>query len=556
MKRQALVVGINRYPCHKNSPKSPAAHLKTAASDAKVVARMLELYGNFEVKRLPSKSDISQLDEKEVIRAEELQQAITELFNPQENIPNTALLYFAGHGWREIYENGETEGFLATSDLNPRRKKYGVSLKWLRQLLQNSCVQQQIVWLDCGYSGELFNFNEREIGTGLTHELWKNEPRRNEGHEEGQEVKRVSESSCVSPIGNQDRCWITATQASERANTIQGRGVLTQALVSSLEPNQDDGGRRVTSDRIIEMIEERVRNNRFNQNPMFYTTGAPIILTGIRGTRWNYQHRLEHLWSETADWFSIGGQDLLIKHTYYHISNYFFGNSRNTGKAQSYKAAIETALEVTFPDDWWKNQKSIENLHESLKCLCGAVFCGQNEFGDRHITIGSAYLIALMAYADVFGNTNKLTDEIDLSQFKQLDFPLFPLQEPEQARLSAKALYDLFFCLFEACQNKESEFRQIFFNKEGNKFTIEFTRGADEPKKEGGLSLAEKLPRMLGKDSVPTPKLTNTTSAILRLWRCMLISKDGFMSPGTIYMEKQQLIVSSSFTREITKSCH
>jgi hypothetical protein len=543
MKRQALVVGINRYPFYKDSHTSPAAHLKTAATDAEAVARILELYGNFEVKRLPSKSDVSQLDQTGLIRAEELQQAITELFNPQENIPNTALLYFAGHGWRNEYDNGETEGFLATSDLCPRRKRnYGVSLKWLRELLQNSCVQQQIVWLDCGYSGELFNFKEQEIGTGLTQ---IHEKTNHEGHE-GHEVKRVSESSWVSPIGKQDRCWITATQASERANTIQGSGVLTQALVCSLEPNQHDA-KQTTSVSIIKMIQERFRNKNVNQNPMFHRTGAPIILTGIRGTRWNYQHRLEHLWSETADWFTVdAGDDVVMKHNANKISNYFLGNSPDADQANSYKQNVENALNVNFPDSWWNNQESIETLHEALKCLCGAVFCGEVQSG-RPISIGAAYLIALMAYAEVFSDETNLTHNIDLSILTDINAQLFPVQKPDIAKSTAKALYDLFFCLFTACETGESQFGQIFFNETGNRFTIEFTRGANETGQDGRLSLAQQLPQMLTEYSVPTPiELTNTKSAILRLWRYMLISQNGFMSPGVVYMERNQLFVAST----------
>lgn len=506
MKRQALVVGINRYPCFKDSHSSKAAHLETAASDAEAVARILELYGNFEVKRLPGRSDISQIDQTGLIQAEELKQTITELFNPQNT--NTALLYFAGHGWRNEYENGETEGFLATSDLNPRRKKYGVSLKWLRELLQNSGVKEQIVWLDCGYSGELFNFNEQEIG-------------------------------------NQDRCWITATQASERANTIQGRGVLTQALVSSLEPNQHDA-KQTTSLSIIEMIQERVRNNRFNQNPMFHRTGAPIILTGIRGTRWNYQHRLDQLWSETADWFAVNDPDILMKHTANYISNYFLVNSPDAEKANSYKENVKNALNVNFPASWWNNKDSIETLHEALKCLCGAVFCGEVQSG-RPISIGAAYLIALMAYVEVFSDATNLTNNINLSGLTDINAQLFPVQRPDIAKSTAKALYDLFFCLFTACQTGESEFGQIFFNPTGNKFTIEFTRGANEHGQDGRLSLAQQLPQMLTEDSVPTPiELTNTKSAILRLWRYMLISQNGFMSPGVVYMERNQLFVAST----------
>ena len=45
------------------------------------------------------------------------------------------------------------EGFLATSDSEPDNEKWGISLKNLRELLRDSPVRQQIIWLDC--CGEL-----------------------------------------------------------------------------------------------------------------------------------------------------------------------------------------------------------------------------------------------------------------------------------------------------------------------------------------------------------------------------------------------------------------
>jgi hypothetical protein len=44
--------------------------------------------------------------------------------------------------------------------VNPDKHHWGFSLQDLRQILQDSLVPQQIVWLDCCHSGELFNFQE------------------------------------------------------------------------------------------------------------------------------------------------------------------------------------------------------------------------------------------------------------------------------------------------------------------------------------------------------------------------------------------------------------
>jgi len=159
MNRDALVVGINRYPF--------LSHLSTPAFDAEAIAQMLKKYGCFRVRRFPEIVAYStiQVDPNTVVTAADLENAISQLFLPNGNsIPDTALLFFAGHGLRRQLENTNlTEGYLATSDASPRKEKWGISLKWLRELLQQSPVRQQIVWLDCCNSGELFNFTEDDL---------------------------------------------------------------------------------------------------------------------------------------------------------------------------------------------------------------------------------------------------------------------------------------------------------------------------------------------------------------------------------------------------------
>jgi uncharacterized caspase-like protein len=154
MNRDALVVGINQYPFLKDTPTSKAKHLNTPASDAEAIALRLEEYGGFRVRRLPESIQEEQrrVDPKKLVQGNELYEAIIQLFNPVgDSVPQTALLYFAGHGLRRNL-GGVTEGFLATSDSDPRKNQWGVSLRWLRDLLQKSPVQQQMVWLDCCYS--------------------------------------------------------------------------------------------------------------------------------------------------------------------------------------------------------------------------------------------------------------------------------------------------------------------------------------------------------------------------------------------------------------------
>lgn len=173
MNRDALVVGINRYTSLKNSPTDEGPHLKTAAADAEAIAQRLENYGHFGVRRLPESLINGQLqvDPAGTVTAMELERAIAQLFNPRTpNPPDTALLFFAGHGLRK--EIGVTEGFLAASDSCSRKGMWGVSLTWLRQLLLYSQVRQLIVWLDCCHSGEFFNFAPPDLQIANSQQLY------------------------------------------------------------------------------------------------------------------------------------------------------------------------------------------------------------------------------------------------------------------------------------------------------------------------------------------------------------------------------------------------
>ncbi len=126
--REALVVGINRYPLLKDKNRN-SQHLEKPAADAEAVAQLLEKYGNFRVQRLPEvhlegKRGVDRdPPPHNLVTVPILEAAIAQLFNPSgKSIPDTALLFFAGHGLRKA--QGEvTEGFLATSDVKPEDEK-------------------------------------------------------------------------------------------------------------------------------------------------------------------------------------------------------------------------------------------------------------------------------------------------------------------------------------------------------------------------------------------------------------------------------------------------
>ncbi|NEU84179.1 caspase family protein, partial [Nostoc sp. UIC 10630] len=247
MKRESLVIGINRYPTLMETPSDSPPHLKAAATDAEAIAQVLETYGNFNVQRLPaySQDGVWCVAPQKLVKKTDLETALVQLFNPSGyEIPDTALVFFAGHGLRKN-QGGVLESFLATSDTYPVGGDWGLSLDWLRKLLQSSPVRQQIVWLDCCYSGELLNFHEADPGI----------------------------------VGGQNRCLIAASRSSELAyEDFSGEhGVFSKALLSALKPENNPEG-WITNYSLVDSINEYLQTGP--QRPIFHNTGGEIILTG------------------------------------------------------------------------------------------------------------------------------------------------------------------------------------------------------------------------------------------------------------------------------------
>ncbi len=244
MSRDALVVGINLYQQGGLQP------LRSPANDAEAIAQRLEQYGHFRIWRLPEFLDpfdnnAHRVAQNQIITVTQLEEALVRLFKPEgEHIPETALFYFSGHGLRK--NRGIQEGYLATSEVNPDNDQWGLSLQWLRRLLQASPVRQQIVWLDCCYSGELLNFEEADPGD------------RSKGS---------------------DRCFIAASREFEvaYAGSVGQHSVLTEALIQALDPTQRANG-VVTNFTITEFLEQHLQ--AATQSPLFANSGGKIILTG------------------------------------------------------------------------------------------------------------------------------------------------------------------------------------------------------------------------------------------------------------------------------------
>jgi len=97
MSRDALVIGINQY-LYLNP-------LRTPSVDAEAIAQLLEKYGDFDViHRFPvmtkdGRRCIDPDPPATAVSIAQLEPAIQNWFAPEgEHIPDTALLFFAGHG--------------------------------------------------------------------------------------------------------------------------------------------------------------------------------------------------------------------------------------------------------------------------------------------------------------------------------------------------------------------------------------------------------------------------------------------------------------------------
>ena len=237
MSRDALVVGINTY---KFLPS-----LKAPAKDAEAIAQQLHLYGEFRVHRLPEviQEGKPQIGQKTAIALRELETALINLFKPKGNtIPQTAIFYFSGHGIQR--DAGIQEGYLALSDSNPDKGIFGLSLFWLRRLLQESPVRQRIVILDCCNSGELLNFLEADPGARP----------------------------------GTDRLFMAAAREYETAyESIESPySVFTQAILNGLDPRRNESG-IVTNHSLTDWVSHSLKGEI--QQPLFESSGSEIILT-------------------------------------------------------------------------------------------------------------------------------------------------------------------------------------------------------------------------------------------------------------------------------------
>jgi tetratricopeptide (TPR) repeat protein len=247
MKRRALVVGINRYRYLKQ-------HLECAASDAEAIARLLRKCGHFEVKVLPETYQdgaIRVAENNGFVDEDTLRSEISKLFNPGDDYPETALLFFAGHGLHQSLPLNEFKGYLAPGDVNPSKGKWGIPFDWLRDILIQSPVPNQIVWLDCCHSGDFTNL------------IFDQANAENQGRT------------------NVNRSFIAACRKFEAAQEFEDHGLLTSLLLRGLNPDQDPRGKWINSKNLDAFINDELRNDpklsTFRQRFRTNSPGEPII---------------------------------------------------------------------------------------------------------------------------------------------------------------------------------------------------------------------------------------------------------------------------------------
>ena len=241
MSRDALVVGINTYQ------DDSLPNLQSPVANAEAIAQCLENDGDFQVRRLPEAIDQEQqhpYSEKGLeVNLQQLEEALVQLFKPEgKHLPDTALFYFSGHGLGKT--RGISEGFLASSNVDLSFGFYGLSLSWLRRLLQESPVRQQIIWLDCCYSDK-FLINEANPG------------------DSGQ---------------GKDRCFIAASRKFEPAyQDLSDRDrIFTTILLEGLNP-QRTRQRWVTNISLVDYLNQQWQDK--TQRLIYSNFGEPINLT-------------------------------------------------------------------------------------------------------------------------------------------------------------------------------------------------------------------------------------------------------------------------------------
>ncbi|MEZ2236235.1 caspase family protein [Microcoleus sp.] len=251
MARYALVIGITEYQ------SSQMSRLPKAASDAEILAQVLEQYGGFEVKRLPARwnaeKNCFEISGNKTVTAAEVGQELRTLLLDRAT-KNEALIYFAGHGFTFCDTLGQQKGVLATSDCQVEMAgkevidyKYGISLASLNDLIQQSDLSSLVMLLDCCHSGYFL---------------------------ESQLVQRTLTAFST----QRDYYLMAACRTFETAKSLKGEpnSYFTGAVLKGLASANAGRNRRVSGDLLFDYISGELKS--FVQEPIRMGWGRSITL--------------------------------------------------------------------------------------------------------------------------------------------------------------------------------------------------------------------------------------------------------------------------------------
>jgi len=253
MARYALVIGIAQYQSSNLKP------LPKAATDAEVVARVLEQYGKYTVIRLPhrwnAESQRFEVAQQKSVSADEVCEALQTLLLEQ-GTKSDVLIYFAGHGLTFFDNLGEQKGALATSDCQVEKVgrqvihyKHGIDLSSLNRLIKKSDLSSLVMLLDCCHSGYFL---------------------------ESQLVQQTLTAFST----QRDYYLITACRSFETVKALAGEAhaIFTGALLKGLASENASRNGEVSGDRLFDYISNELKGTQWGQEAIRMGWGRCITL--------------------------------------------------------------------------------------------------------------------------------------------------------------------------------------------------------------------------------------------------------------------------------------
>ncbi|WP_299886935.1 caspase family protein [uncultured Lacinutrix sp.] len=274
--RKALIVGIDYYE-HGNDL---FGCVNDAHSVKSVLATNSDGTKNFDIRLLTATGESSMISRKE------LKQNIKELFHGK---PDTALLYFAGHGYIE-----STGGYLVSSECS--EGDAGLNMRELLEIANKSKANNKVIILDCCHSGAFGN------------------------------VSGIDETAILSD----GMTILTASDPDQYAKEENGSGVFTNLLVDALNGSGANLIGKISPGSVYAHIDQAIGG--WGQRPIFKTNVKEF--TTLREVQSSIS--LSDL-KEIVKLFPKKGEDFQLNPT--------FEPERAEGEADKYPEPIEENTE-------------------------------------------------------------------------------------------------------------------------------------------------------------------------------------------------------------------